>query len=674
MKELKTFKTIMNKGKFLLISLAAILMASCAKDNVDQSTPVAENAAISKKLINTSVEAEKGKLIIYVEDECAARLETAEVTRSGMTELDYLAEELGATSIKPVFNLKVNAERKRAMGMDRWFVVNFPEQVSLDAAAEKLAAIDYIEAVQFSTKVKRPTAMPVEVAPVAQTRADEYPFNDPGMYYQWHYINKGYVTLYPTSVAGEDINVEPAWKYTSGRPEIVVAVMDEGVCYTHEDLKDNMRANEAELNGVDGVDDDENGYVDDIYGYNFATNGRVSWGRDGDSGHGTHVAGTVAAVNNNGIGVVGVAGGSGSGDGVRIFSAQIFSGKQTAGYDATAQAAEYAADNGACILQCSWGFEPNAFSGDNMFIQGIAGVEYKAFQYFIETKNCDALDGGLVIFAAGNEGQPVAGYPGAYNDYIAVTAYAPDGLPAYYTCYDKGCNVSAPGGEYYLVGNSWAETGCVYSTLPNNTYGYMQGTSMACPHVSGIAALGLSYALDLGKTYTVDQFKSLILTSVNSFDEDRFADFKANPEGGTLNLASYRGKMGTGKIDAYRLFMGIRGVSCVPVSTTESNTIDFNAFIGDGKVSMKMLDYEISDETREALGITYDAAFGGKLALECTKPGAGTITVGFVAGGKNVGGGMVTGGMRIEKEFAIVARPGVKLDENGQPQIPGGWL
>ena len=665
----------MNKGKFLLISLAAILMASCATDNVD-STVVDQNAVAQKKLINTSVDAEQGKLIIYVSEECASRLESAEVTRSGMTELDLLAMELEASAIEPVFNLKVNADRKREMGMDRWFVVRFPEQVSLDAAATKLAKIDYIDAVEFSAKVKRPNAQPVEVDPMTapQTRAGEYPYDDPGMYYQWHYINKGRISLYPTAVEGEDINVEPVWKLTAGRPEVIVAVVDEGVCYTHQDLKDNMHVNEAELNGEKDVDDDGNGYVDDIYGFNFATMGRVTWNRDKDTGHGTHVAGTVAAVNNNGIGVAGVAGGSGNGDGVRLISTQIFSGDDSAGYDATAKAVEYAADNGACILQCSWGFQPNAIQNDKMFEQGITGVEYTAFSYFIATKNCDALDGGLIVFAAGNEGQPIAGYPGAYNDYLAVTSYAPDGLPAYYTCYDKGCNISAPGGEYYVVGGSWAETGCVYSTLRNDQYGYMQGTSMACPHVSGIAALGLSYALDLGKTFTVDEYKAILATSVNAFNDESFAGFKNNPEGGTLNLASYRGKMGTGKIDAYRVLMAIRGINCVPVSMTESNTIDFNKFVGNGELSMKMNSYNIPDETREALGITYDALFAGRLVLECSKPGAGTITIGFVAGGNNVGGGMVTGGMQIEKEFALVSRPGVQLDENGQPQIPGGWL
>lgn len=673
----------MNKYRFLLISLVALLVASCVKDNLDQPEVANAEAQAAKKIINTSTDAVAGKLIFYVTEECAERLENAEVTRSGMNEIDLLAMELEASSIKPVFNLKVNAERKREMDMHRWYVVSFPTQIALDDAAKKLATIDYVEAVQFSKLVKRPTEQPVVVDPnsVPVTRADEYIFNDPGLYYQWHYINEGRVSLYPRAVEGEDINAGAAWQHTAGRPEVIVAVVDEGVCYTHEDLKDNMLVNEAELNGTQGVDDDQNGYVDDIYGYNFSEdgrNGRISWNDENDTGHGTHVAGTVAAVNNNGVGVAGVAGGSGVGDGVRILSAQIMSGDKVADYTSTAAAIEYAADRGASVLQCSWGFQANQIQNDSQFETGWSSVEYKALEYFIATKNCDALEGGLVIFAAGNEGLPIAGYPAAYHDYISVTAFAPDGLPAYYTCYDKGCNISAPGGEYYVVGGSWAETGCIYSTLPNNKYGYMQGTSMACPHVSGVAALGLSYALELGKTFTVDEFKALLLTSVNAFDADKFNATKPNPDPygtGSLNLTSYRNKMGTGKLDAYRLLMAIRGIDCVPISTKNTTYVDFNKFMGDDKLTLKIKDYVIPEETIEALGIEFDAMVSGQLTIAATKAGVGTITVGMIAGGTQEGGGMVTAGMRIEKEFALIARPDVALDENlDSPIQSNGWL
>ncbi|MBO7199085.1 MAG: S8 family serine peptidase [Alistipes sp.] len=668
----------MNKTKVFLLALAGLFAVSCATNTVDEPT-VAQSNAVAKKFVNTPESAVKGEVILYVDEATAAQLEGAEVaTRSGVSSLDAVVSEIGATAVTPVFNMMVNAELKRELNMHRWYTVSFPESVDIEIAAKRLASVKEVESVQFSTKVAVPKTTATEVDPseIAQTRSDDVPYDDPMLPLQWHYRNLGLQSTHPKVKAGADINLFPAWEHTSGRPDIIVAVVDEGVCYTHEDLKDNMWVNEAEANGAEGVDDDNNGYVDDVHGYNFAYNGRVTWNRTGDSGHGTHVAGTVAAVNNNGIGVAGVAGGTGNGDGVKMISCQIISGGDAAGASATAKAVEYAADRGACILQNSWGFGAGQIANDSQFESGQTSVERTAFEYFMTKKNNPNLEGGIVIFAAGNDGKAVAGYPAAYNEYIAVTAIGPDGLPTYYTCYDRGCNVAAPGGEYAPV--TWADSGCVVSTVPTNLFktGYakMQGTSMACPHVSGIAALAISYAMDNNIVLSLPELKDIIVSSVNDINAS-LTGFKEHVEGGQLNLSSYNKKMGTGLIDAYRVLMAVRGTKCIPIPLGESVIIDINNYIGDGTNSIKMLESEISTEVVEKLGVSDMKWIGNKLIITCTKPGSAIVTLKYVAGGTHVGGGQITGGMEAQQEFAFVVRPGVKVDEGtNMPIAPGGWL
>ena len=667
----------MNKTKIFLFALVSMLAVSCMRDTVDQGAISAEEAMIARKFVNSIDSAVPGELIIYVDKSSVAMLEgVGAPTRVAMTDIEVVADEVGALCIEPVFNLKVNAERKRALGMDRWYAVSLPESVDLEDVARRFASLESIERVEFNMPIERPSseAIPFDASMCASTRAEAMPFSDERIKMQWSLNNTGEAHFYPTVKAGEDINVLPAWKLTTGRPDVIVAVVDAGVCHTHPDLQANMHVNEAELNGAEGVDDDENGYVDDIYGYNFADNmGRIMW--SAKDSHGTHVAGIIAATSNNGIGIAGIAGGSGNGDGVRVFSSQIMSGNNTAGVKSIGKAIEYAADRGASILQCSWGFKPGDIANDALFESGSASAEYTALQYFISANNCPAMEGGLVVFAAGNDAMPLAGYPAAYNDYLAVTAFAPDGLPSYYTCYDRGCNISAPGGEYYFVGNSMREYGCILSTLANGDYGYMQGTSQACPHISGIAALGLSYALDNGLSFSLGEFKSKLLTSVNNFDNVLVGTKENQGSGGTMNLTNYRGKMGTGKVDTYRFLMSLRGTACIPMPVGQEVVVDFNKYMGDGELAIKVLSqYTISDETRATLGIENERIIGDKLIITCTKPGCGTINISLVAGGSTVGGGQLVGGMAIEKEFALVAREGYSVGDSGMVEDAAGWL
>ena len=694
----------MNKVKLSLFALVAIVAASCVADPIMEGQNVAADKNATTVIINSSECAVAGKLFLYV-DEATADAWSVSTTRSGNDQLDAVAEELGVETISPVFNMAMNADEKRAQGMHRWYVVEFDKEANLDAVAEKFAAISSVKRVQFCSKVEKPqlSAQPVSESDVTITRADAEPFNDTMLPLQWHYNNKGQQSLFVGAKEGEDIGLYEAWKYTTGNPEIIVAVVDEGVKYDHPDLADNMWVNQAELNGQPGVDDDRNGYVDDIYGLNAVRgNGEIGWTTPawnsegyyvGDSGHGTHVAGTVAAVNNNGFGVAGVAGGDGSGNGVRIMSIQIFDGGAESSLENNARGIEYAADMGACILQNSWGYgqknDPNSWMKDNVY-SNYYGVELTALKYFQMKSNCSAMKGNVVIFAAGNDALATANYPGAYNEFISVTAYAPDGAPTTYTCYDAGCNVAAPGGESEVISNKgFVDYGCVLSTVPaecpdpthsyggnikyyGEDYGYMQGTSMACPHVSGVAALALSYAVENGIQLTNTQLYDIITSSVRNIDNSLTGSVERHyiSNGKTysyyFDLSLYKGKMGTGKLDATLAIMNLRGATCIPVVVNEEYELNLGKIIGTQDLNVTVMkEFEISDDVKSRLGITTADYFNNKIYIKCTKPGIGVMKVKYIAGGKTVGGGNTTGGKLMEKELVIISR------ENNDN---GAWL
>lgn len=188
----------------------------------------------------------------------------------------------------------------------------------------------------------------------------------------------------------------------------------------------------------------------------------------------------------------------------------------------------YAADRGASIAQCSWG-------------ASVADDEDKsvteAVDYFTKNGGGDKMNGGLCIFAAGNNGEEGNYYPGCLDKVVAVGSMAPDGSVAYYSNRGKWVDVTAPGG----LEDNGQQYG-VLSTLPNSTYGYNEGTSMACPHVSGIAALILSkYG---NKQFSNETLRTLLTTSVNDL-------YTQNPE--------YKGLMGSGYIDAYKALQGKEG-------------------------------------------------------------------------------------------------------------------
>lgn len=654
----------------LLILSTTFVLLSCVKDTTDQPAGSDPDDRIESKLIFSSDNAIQGELMVCFSEQAVPGIETSVMpitrsggvaTRSGIDNFDTVLDKIGVKSLERLFPVdELNEERTRAAGLHRWYLVKFDAEVDLDDAARKMAEIAEVSQVEFNQQlvhVRSGNATPLdEAVATTQTRAD-LNFNDPQLSKQWHYINTGDKAIYSKAKAGADVNCGEAWKLTQGDPRIIVAVVDDCVQWNHPDLAANMWVNPRE---------GATGYTGDKHGYNFVKNSPLTISTV-DGGHGTHVAGTVAAVNNNGIGVCGVAGGSGKNDGVKIMSCQIFYNKTGGSAAITSKAIKYAADNGASIIQCSFGFPAGSVTSDAKYASTYS-VEKQAIDYFIETKNCDAISGGLAIFAAGNDGSNISSYPGAYKDYISVTSISCDYTPAYYTNYGPGCNIAAPGGDAYQSHlENRTETSQVYSTLDNGKYGYMQGTSMACPHVSGVAALGLSYALQLGKTFTLNEFKSLLLTSVNDINKyctgtKQYATEQGIPA--TLDLSKHKKHMGSGYIDAFQVLMNVRGITCLPISVGDQNPFDLQPYLGGGSLDMKILNVDISSEDMTRLGISAKPTiFANKILFKCTKPGSAIVKIKLLVGEGNTSG---MSGMEITKEFALIAR-----EAHAQN---GGWL
>lgn len=650
----------------MVASLAALL-CGCAKENIEQEGGQSSHAT---KVINTPDNADAGSILVYVADGAA-----------GTEALDSIALAAGALSIEPLFESFPGREaEERRFGLDRWYELKLKKGTSLEAAAAVLSAQKPVQKVQYNTRMTNVINRRAHsYRPSMQTKAMQASgsaFNDPMLKNQWSYRNEGKGSPVWNSVAGADVNVTDAWKLTGGDPSIIVAVVDEGVAYSHPDLKDNIWTNPSPTKN-------------DVHGYNFVTdNGRVTWTDKSDTGHGTHVAGTIAAVNNNSTGVCGIAGGTGKNDGVKIMSCQIFSGDNGGESSQIAKAAKYAADHGAVILQCSFGVNGGEIKSDNEYLSDKdASAEVAAYRYFVnsERDSSSPIDGGLAIFAAGNETASMAGYPVAMTDMIAVTAIGCDNRPTSYTNYGPGCNIAAPGGDSYSACTTRAnlsratEEAGILSTLPQELqddyydgsgYGYMEGTSMACPHVSGVAALGLSYMKKLGRRCTPDEFKAMLLTSVDAVDQyctgstyyyDEYSRVRS------VSYSGYKGKMGTGSIDAWKLLMQIEGTPCEVMTVGDEQALSLEPYFGSVYSALKYTGVDISAEDMQVLGLkSAPQVVNGKITLTPVKSGNVKITVKAVAGGTAVGTGSTMGGMEISRTISVLAR-GVKAAN-------GGWL
>lgn len=601
-----------NLSSVLFISLLFVL-GSCGEYTDDSSAPVPEEKVDIASL--SAAQVQPGRLIVKWRHEPSGADVLTRSSGIHIRKMERVFPHAGRFE-----------ERTRAAGLHLWYVVEYDEAVATTRAAEQLSLLDDVAVIEPVVAVRKTNTGNLSRlsdgdAAVFKKNTTRSTFTDPYLYAQWNFENTGNINH---AVAGADIRLFDAWKSSTGHPDVVVAVVDGGIDYAHEDLAANMWTNTAELNGAAGADDDGNGYKDDVYGYNFVTGRAIE-----PTIHGTHVAGTVAAVNNNNIGVAGIAGGDGTpNSGVRLMNCQIFldneAGERSALNYYVAAAIKYGADNGAVISQNSWGFDLGAVIATPQIVR-------EAINYFIAEAGMDEygnqvgpMKGGLVVFAAGNDNVRIPTFPAADGNVISVAAMGPDYKRASYSNYGSTIDIIAPGGEIdYDPGK--ARTGVLStgsgwdgSRVVRDAYYYMDGTSMACPHVSGVAALLIS-RYGVGQPgFTPAKLREMLYASVYDVSAYNY---------------NYPGMLGVGALDASKA-IAPGGVAAEPPVLLKAFANLVFTRPGDSR-TVALDDYFASETPGEELAYRVETAseifsanlVGNQLQITTAAYGKGHITI-----------------------------------------------
>ncbi len=452
----------MNRSLISAVAVAAILASSCTVEETSAGLDgTGTDAALSDGEESGYV---PGVTVVKFSEEMASLV--GEDVESGnlatkSADLNDFISRYGITSIRRVFPEDPRwAVRERAAGMDLWYVVTFDSaEATPTRAASDFGTIPGVEIAEPDRRI---------------SLRDNY-YNDQYYSMQWHL----------SGIYG--IDVEPVWEnFTKGSSDVIVAVVDTGIDMNHPDLRANL------------IEAGSDGGSWDFYD-NTST---ISAGF-----HGTHVAGIIAAVSDNDLGVAGIAGGDQAEgiSGTKLLNIQVFNENGTGGTDDVfVKGIKYAADNGALICQNSWGYD---YDSEELARRGTtSSVMKQAIDYFADYAGCDnygnqltssKMKGGVVIFAAGNDGYRY-GHPADYETCIAVGATDKYGKRADYSNYGDWVDICAPGTDIYST---------YYSA--GSTYGSLSGTSMACPMVSGVAALVLAYQGCYG--FTADDLRECLI-------------------------------------------------------------------------------------------------------------------------------------------------------------------
>lgn len=387
---------------------------------------------------------------------------------TGVQAIDNLCVQYNVTAIEPYYKAPLKSPRLRAL-MSRMYIFHVPAGTDIEAACETFRATTDIECADIYD-IPRTTYFP----------------NDPSRSNQWHLAK---------------VEAYEAWDLFRGDTTRygIVGIVDTGVYWAHLDLAPNMWINTAEdINGngtmdngdLDGIDDDGNGYVDDVIGWDMGQNDNNP--NEVTPTHGTHVAGCVSEATDN------ARQGAGVGFAVRLMAVKGTNSQNQ--LTAVYQGMVYAADNGAHVINCSWGSASYSQSNQN-------------------TINNIWNDGVVIVAAAGNDGVSTRFYPAAYNNVLAVAATNATDHKASFSNYGTWVDISAPGEN-------------IYATWAQNSMDYLSGTSMASPIVSGIIGVIKAAHPD----WTNEDLVSTILVSADNIDA-------LNP--------SYVGQLGSGRVNEY---------------------------------------------------------------------------------------------------------------------------
>jgi subtilisin family serine protease len=422
---------------------------------------------------------------------------TADVkgVKIGITSINNLNKKYEAISINKPFKPQklVAGTFKRSDGkkievpdLAKWYKIKLSKVEDLQSVIKEYQKDPNVEYVEPNIKA---TLFSPPNDPLFQNQWDlnnvgqgyfgviKVPGTDPPQYQQ--------ITKYGTP--GSDIHLSEALdQLTGSEQEIIVAVIDSGVDYTHPDIANNIWTNSKEIPG-NGKDDDGNGYIDDIHGWDFSDD-------DNDPmdniGHGTHCAGTIAATISNSLGI------SGINPKAKIMPLKVFDRSIE---DVSAEAIRYAVDNGARVLSNSWGY---GYGMKSEIIQVAINYAYAK----------DAV----VVFAAGNDGCECPSYPGAGDNVVAVSATDSSDKYISFSTYGPWIDVAAPGVEILSLkyGDYYGPYHGSGIHVVADKYYIMSGTSMAAPHVAGLASLILSKHPE----FTNDQVVQVIRKSADDIE------------------------------------------------------------------------------------------------------------------------------------------------------------